>query len=157
MQRRQAEDKSSREQDTINSMQAQLDKEDADLNEARLSLADSHLDTTADAGAAQVAGSQERVHAMAAEALDEAEPSRRRAAASSHVADDAAADSDAPYASGSRMRESLDQQRRDDARLADEEAAAHRRARAEEAKLKAAQEQVAQQLKKVTNLEGSMQ
>ena len=35
MQRQEARDKASREQDTINSMQAQLDKEDADLNEAR--------------------------------------------------------------------------------------------------------------------------
>jgi len=157
MQRRQAEDKASHEQDTINSMQAQLDKEDADLNEARLSMADSHLDTMAGAGAAQGDSSQERVHAMAAEALDEAEPSRRRPAARSRVAHEGAADSDAKYASDSRMRESLDQQRRDDARLADEEAAAHRRARSEEAKLKAAQEQVAAQLKKVTNLEGSMQ
>jgi hypothetical protein len=40
------------------------------------------------------------------------------------------------------VQESLDQQRRDDARLAKEEDAAHRRAQAEEAKLKAAQHEV---------------
>jgi len=152
MQRREARDKASREQDTINNMQAQLDKEDADLNEARLSMADTHLGAS-DSGATSIA-SQGRVHALAAAALDAAEPARRhsrRGAARGRAADDAS------DSGNSRMRETLDQQRRDDERLSEEEAHAHRRARSEEAKLRAAQEQVANQLAKVTNLEGSMQ
>ena len=160
MQRREARDKASREQDTINNMQAQLDKEDGDLNEARLRLADTHLQTDSASGIAS--GSQDRVHALAAAALDAAEPARRHAghAAASAAAMGGGASADesgsSAYDGYSHMRESLDQQRRDDARLAREEAAAHRRARAEEAKLKAAQQQVASQLSKITNLEGSM-
>jgi hypothetical protein len=154
MQRREAEDKASHQQDTINSMQAQLDKEDADLNEARLSLADSHLSSSARADPAQAAGDVEHLHALAAEALNEAEPARRPRPGGASKGGSSEPDSE--Y-SESRMRDSLDEQRRDDARLAEEEADAHRRAHAEEAKLKAAQEQVASQLRKVTNLEGSMQ
>lgn len=161
MQRREAEDKASHQQDTINSMQAELDKEDADLNEARLSLADSHLGSSARATPSQAAGGQDRIHALAAEALNEAEPwSVRRPAARSSAKGDSTVSSGGDQ-SGSRwrtgMRDTLDEQRRDDARLAQEEAQAHRRARAEESKLKAAQEEVARQLSKVTNLEGSMQ
>jgi len=149
MQRREARDKTSREQDTINNMQAQLDKEDADLNEARLRMADTHLGDS-DSGSGSVA-SNGRVHALAAAALDAAEPARR------HSRGVAAASATSSYSGTSHMRESLDQQRRDDERLSEEEALAHRRARSEEQKLKAAQEQVARQLAKVTNLEGSMQ
>eukprot|EP00802_Teleaulax_amphioxeia_P001800 Tamp_01802.p1 GENE.Tamp_01802~~Tamp_01802.p1 ORF type:complete len:521 (+),score=204.92 Tamp_01802:350-1912(+) len=154
MQRREARDKASHEQDTINNMQAQLDKEDADLNEARLRIADTHLQY--DKTDASDEGSPDRVHALAAAALDAAEPARRHAgglAAARRGREDEAAE---PSYDPSHMRESLDQQRRDDARLAEREAAAHRRARAEEAKLKAAQQQVASQLSKITNLESSM-
>lgn len=162
MQRREAEDKASHQQDTINSMQAELDKEDADLNEARLSLADSHLGSSARDTTSQAAGGEDRIHALAAEALNEAEPwsARRPAARSSASAKGVSPESVAGDQSSSRwrtgMRDTLDEQRRDDARLAQEEAQAHRRARAEESKLKAAQEEVARQLSKVTNLEGSM-
>lgn len=152
MQRREARDKASREQDTINNMQAQLDKEDADLNEARLRIADTHLASNSYSGSSS--GSQDRVHALAAAALDAAEPARRYSRG--RAGGGAAAATESSYG-GNSMRDSLDQQRRDDARLAQEEASAHRRARAEEAKLKAAQQEVAAQLSKVTSLEGSMQ
>ncbi|KAJ1475227.1 hypothetical protein T484DRAFT_1829256, partial [Baffinella frigidus] len=43
MQRDDSKSKAGREQETINTMQAELDKEDSDLNEARLRLADQHM------------------------------------------------------------------------------------------------------------------
>ena len=55
-------------------MQAQLDKEDADLNEARLRIADSHLQD--DKAGASDDARPDRVHALAAAALDAAEPAR---------------------------------------------------------------------------------
>jgi hypothetical protein len=156
MQRREARDKASHAQDTINNMQAQLDKEDADLNEARLRIADSHLQY--DKSGVSDDARPDRVHALAAAALDAAEPAR--ILAGRHVAarrgEDEADDSNEGDYGSSHMRESLDQQRRDDARLAQREAAAHRRARAEEARLKAAQQQVEAQLSKITNVEASM-
>ena len=55
-------------------MQAQLDKEDADLNEARLRIADSHLQD--DKAGASDDARPDRVHGLAAAALDAAEPAR---------------------------------------------------------------------------------
>ena len=180
LQRREEDEKASRAQDTINNMQAQLDKEDADLNQARLQLADAHL---GEAGAGTMtSGAALGVHSLATAAIDEAEPARVHAAERWRArGEDAergglgpmgetegegdedeeeggpAARDGHSFRSKGHMQESLDQQRRDDERLSQEEERAHRRARMEEAKLKAAQQQVAQQLSKITNLEGSMQ
>ena len=180
LQRREEDEKASRAQDTINKMQAQLDKEDADLNQARLQLADAHL---GEAGAGTMtSGAALGVHSLATAAIDEAEPAREHAAERWRArGEDAerggwgpmgetegegdedeeeggpAARDGHSFRSKGHMQESLDQQRRDDERLSQEEERAHRRARMEEAKLKAAQQQVAQQLSKITNLEGSMQ
>jgi hypothetical protein len=63
-------------------MQAQLDKEDADLNEARLRIADSHLQY--DKSGVSDDARPDRVHALAAAALDAAEPAR--SLAGRHVA-----------------------------------------------------------------------
>ena len=152
-------------------MQAQLDKEDADLNEARLRIADSHLQD--DKAGASDDARPDRVHALAAAALDAAEPARslpgRHVAArqgmcgcgcgggvgvyvcvcvfmcvcvcvcvrvclcvcvcvcrGGNEVDGSDEGGDDSEDSSSHMRESLDQQRRDDARLAQREAAAHR-------------------------------
>ena len=180
LQRREEDEKASRAQDTINKMQAQLDKEDADLNQARLQLADAHLGEAGEG--TMTIGAALGVHSLATAAIDEAEPAREHAAerwrARGEDADrgglgpieetEGEGDEDEEegvpaardghsFRSKGHMQESLDQQRRDDERLSEEEKRAHRRARMEEAKLKAAQQQVAQQLSKITNLEGSMQ
>ena len=183
LQRREEDEKASRAQDTINNMQAQLDKEDADLNQARLQLADAHLgEAGAGTAGTMTSGAALGVHSLATAAIDEAEPAREHAAERWRArGEDAergglgpmgetegegdedeeeggpAARDGHSFRSKGHMQESLDQQRRDDERLSEEEERAHRRARMEEAKLKAAQQQVAQQLSKITNLEGSMQ
>jgi len=136
MQRDDERSKAQREQETINSMQAELDKEDSDLNEARLHLADQHMGLMSrDGGARRDGGRQEGAHDAAARAEADV----------------------AKAADPSDVRGELERQRRRDERLRSAEAGAHRRAQEEEEKLRAAQREVERQMKKVTGLEGSFE
>mmetsp|Transcript_40306 Transcript_40306/g.95376 ORF Transcript_40306/g.95376 Transcript_40306/m.95376 type:complete len:575 (-) Transcript_40306:194-1918(-) len=139
MQRDDSKSKAGREQETINTMQAELDKEDSDLNEARLRLADQHMGLMSKHGGdgdhAHDGGRQNEAHDLASRAMADV----------------------AKQGDSEDSRDALDRQRRRDVRLRQAEADAHHRAQSEESKLRAAQKEVQRQMEKVTGLESSMQ
>ncbi|EKX48912.1 hypothetical protein GUITHDRAFT_105538 [Guillardia theta CCMP2712] len=127
--------KNSKDQEVINNMQAQLDREDADLNEAKLKIADSSLGLAGGRGASRRSsrGREDDYHSRAQATIEAA-----KRAGSHHS-----------------YRNTLDLQRRRDDELSREEQAARRRAEREERKLKEAQSEVSRQLAKVTDVESN--
>lgn len=142
--------KAEQEQQTINNMQAEVDREDGDLNEARLRLADSAIA----GGPLPLPADQHSPYPSGPAPL--ARRGRASGGVQLHAAAAQAEAAAAAAGSPSNVDLALDRQRRADEELREEEEAARRRSRAEEAKLRAAQADVAAELSKVTNIEGGM-